>query len=103
MTAKRKITAKDMTKKEAAEMIRDDMRIHHNYLSGTYRHALKMAAEELEKEELTLEEELEKELLRIADILEAKAAEDKDKYLPELVAAKAMLHAAQAMNEQKGD
>ena len=35
-----------MTNKEAAEMIRDD----NDYLSGTYREALKMAISTLEKE-----------------------------------------------------
>lgn len=32
-----------MTNQEAAEMIRDDMKLHHDYLSGTYRKALNMA------------------------------------------------------------
>ena len=32
-----------MTAKEAIEMIRDDMRLHHDNLSGTYRKALNMA------------------------------------------------------------
>ena len=32
-----------MNNQEAAEMIRDDMKLHHDYLSGTYRKALNMA------------------------------------------------------------
>ena len=40
---------KRMTEKEAAEMIRDDMKKHHDYLSGKYRKALRMAAEALEE------------------------------------------------------
>ena len=39
-----------MTYKEAADMIRDDMRLHHDYLSGQYRKALKLAVEVLEKQ-----------------------------------------------------
>ena len=38
-----------MTKAEAAKMIREDMRLHHDYLSGTYRKALKMAVKALEQ------------------------------------------------------
>ena len=38
-----------MTRKEAAEMIRDDIRLHHDYLSGVYRKALRMAIDALEK------------------------------------------------------
>lgn len=38
-----------MTSKEAAEMIRNDLRLHHDYLSGQYRKALKMAIEALER------------------------------------------------------
>jgi len=38
-----------MTNKEAIEMIRDDMRLHHDHLSGTYRKALNMAISALEK------------------------------------------------------
>ena len=40
-----------MTYKEAADMIRDDMRLHHDYLSGQYRKALKLAIEVLEKQD----------------------------------------------------
>lgn len=40
-----------MTKQEAADMIRNDMRLHHDYLSGTYRKALNMAIETLIGEE----------------------------------------------------
>ena len=29
-----------MNNQEAAEMIRDDMKLHHDYLSGTYREAV---------------------------------------------------------------
>lgn len=39
-----------MTNQEAAEMIRDDMKLHHDYLSGTYRKALNMAISALEKQ-----------------------------------------------------
>lgn len=39
-----------MTKDEAAEMIKDDMRLHHDYLSGTYRKALNMAVDALKTE-----------------------------------------------------
>ena len=38
-----------MTPQEAIEMIRDDMRLHHDYLPGTYRQALNMAVTALEK------------------------------------------------------
>ena len=37
-----------MNNQEAAEMIRDDMKLHHDYLSGTYRKALNMAISALE-------------------------------------------------------
>lgn len=40
-----------MTNAEAAKMIREDMRLHHDYLSGTYRKALKMAIKILNEEE----------------------------------------------------
>lgn len=36
-----------MDRKEAAEMIQDDIRKHHDYLSGRYRKALRMAVEAL--------------------------------------------------------
>ena len=39
-----------MTNQEAAEMIRNDMKLHHDYLSGTYRKALNMAISALEKQ-----------------------------------------------------
>ena len=39
-----------MNNQEAAEMIRDDMKLHHDYLSGTYRKALSMAISALEKQ-----------------------------------------------------
>ena len=39
-----------MNNQEAAEIIRDDMKLHHDYLSGTYREALKMAISALENE-----------------------------------------------------
>lgn len=38
-----------MDRKEAAEMIQDDIRKHHDYLSGKYRKALRMAIEALSK------------------------------------------------------
>jgi hypothetical protein len=38
-----------MTRNEAADMIRDDIRLHHDYLSGKYRKALRMAIDVLEK------------------------------------------------------
>lgn len=40
-----------MTKQEAAEMIRNDMKIHHDYLSGQYRKALNMAIDALLKKQ----------------------------------------------------
>jgi len=40
-----------MTNKEAAEMIRNDMKLHHDYLSGQYRKALNMAIDALLKEQ----------------------------------------------------
>ena len=36
-----------MTKDMAAEMIRRDLKLHHNGMSGEYRNALRMAAEAL--------------------------------------------------------
>ena len=39
-----------MTNQEAAEMIRNDMKIHHDYLSGQYRKALNMAIDALLKD-----------------------------------------------------
>ena len=39
-----------MTNQEAAEMIRNDMKLHHDYLSGQYRKALNMAISALESE-----------------------------------------------------
>lgn len=38
-----------MTRKEASDMIRDDIRLHHDFLSGEYRKALRMAIDALEK------------------------------------------------------
>ncbi len=38
-----------MTRKEASDMIRDDICLHHNFLSGKYRKALRMAIDVLEK------------------------------------------------------
>lgn len=43
-----------MTKDEAAEMIKDDMRLHHDYLSGTYRKALNVAIEVLKTEAIPI-------------------------------------------------
>lgn len=40
-----------MNNQEAAEMIRDDMKLHHDYLSGTYRKALNMAISALQAQE----------------------------------------------------
>jgi len=37
-----------MTNQEAINMIRNDMKLHHDYLSGTYRKALNMAISALE-------------------------------------------------------
>lgn len=36
-----------MTREEAANMIRNDIKLHHDYLSGTYRSALNMAIQAL--------------------------------------------------------
>ena len=41
-----------MTREEAIGMIKDDMRLHHNYLSGEYRKALGMAISALEQPEI---------------------------------------------------
>ena len=41
-----------MTREEAAQMIKDDMRLHHDYLSGNYRKALRMAISALEQPEI---------------------------------------------------
>jgi len=41
-----------MTRDEAREMIKEDIRIHHDYLSGTYRHALGMAMKTLLQPEI---------------------------------------------------
>lgn len=40
-----------MTNLDAAEMIRNDMKIHHDYLSGQYRKALNMAIDALLEEQ----------------------------------------------------
>lgn len=40
-----------MTNQEAAEMIRNDMKLHHDYLSGEYRKALKMAISALQMQD----------------------------------------------------
>lgn len=40
-----------MTNNEAAAMIRNDMKLHHDDLSGTYRKALRMAVNALEAEQ----------------------------------------------------
>lgn len=40
-----------MTNQEAAKMISDDMKLHHDYLSGQYRKALNMAIDALLKEQ----------------------------------------------------
>lgn len=40
-----------MTNHEAIEMIRNDMKLHYNYLSGQYRKALNMAISALEAQE----------------------------------------------------
>lgn len=41
-----------MTREEAAKMIKDDIRLHHDYLSGKYRHALNLAIQALEQPEI---------------------------------------------------
>ena len=41
-----------MTREEAAKMIKDDIRLHHNDLSGKYRHALNIAIEALQQPEI---------------------------------------------------
>lgn len=40
-----------MTREEAAKMIKDDIRLHHDELSGKYRHALNIAVKALEQPE----------------------------------------------------
>ena len=40
-----------MTNQEAAEMIRNDMKLHHDYLSGEYRKALKIAISALQTQD----------------------------------------------------
>ena len=40
-----------MTNAEAIEMIQNDMKLHHDYLSGEYRKALKKAIKALEAQE----------------------------------------------------
>lgn len=37
----------EMTADEAIKMIENDMKLHHDYLSGKYRQALKMAVDAL--------------------------------------------------------
>lgn len=44
-----------MTKEEAIQMIEHDMKIHHDYLSGTYRTALNMAIEALKRDDPEVE------------------------------------------------
>lgn len=41
-----------MTREEAIGMIKDDMRLHHDYLSGEYRKALKLAISALAQPEI---------------------------------------------------
>lgn len=41
-----------MTREEAISMIKDDMRLHHDYLSGEYRKALKLAISALTQPEI---------------------------------------------------
>ena len=41
----------EMTNQEAAKMISNDMKLHHDYLSGQYRKALNMAIDALSKEQ----------------------------------------------------
>lgn len=43
-----------MKREEAIKMIQDDMRLHHDYLSGKYRKALRMAIEALQREDRLL-------------------------------------------------
>ena len=40
-----------MTREEAIQMIQNDMRLHHDYLSGDYRKALRLAIEALQQPE----------------------------------------------------
>ena len=44
-----------MTKDEAIKLIKDDIRLHHDSLSGTYRKALNMAIESLKTEAIPVE------------------------------------------------
>ena len=41
-----------MTREEAIDMIKYDMRLHHNYMSGEYRKALRMAISALQQPEI---------------------------------------------------
>ena len=41
-----------MTREEAISMIKDDIRLHHKYLSGEYRKALRVAISALEQPEI---------------------------------------------------
>ena len=41
-----------MTRTEATNMIKNDIHLHHEYLSGEYRKALKMAISALEQPEI---------------------------------------------------
>lgn len=41
-----------MTREEAISMIKDDIRLHHEYLSGKYRKALRVAISALEQPEI---------------------------------------------------
>ena len=44
-----------MTKDEAIKLIKDDLRLHHDSLSGTYRKALNMAIESLKTDAIPVE------------------------------------------------
>ena len=54
-----------MTNQEAAEMIRNDMKLHHDSLSGGYRKALSMAIAALEAQEI-------RDLLIVSPLLDKK-------------------------------
>ncbi len=41
-----------MTREEAIQMIQNDMKLHHDYLSGDYRKALRMAISALQQPEI---------------------------------------------------
>jgi len=41
-----------MTREEAIQKIKDDLRLHHDYLSGNYRKALRIAIEALQQPEI---------------------------------------------------